>query len=213
LSTSGSPPGARPGRHPRRIYNLAAGMPRVCDPERMSPFVICIASVRFFLRLLVLCSPLVLLGLPLLLGLLLSLRVLRLFLRLLTLRLVLLRLWLVPLRPLRLLAARALYLGLLMLPNLRPLLIVGFPLLSEFLSLLCRARLIALDTPGSLPFPMVIRLPALPVLVKLVVRNPFIVPLVSVPGMVSVVFSPAGVDVIIKRGDSAVMRPSAVVKR
>ncbi len=196
-------------------------MPRVCDPERMSPFVICIASVRFFLRLLVLCSPLVLLGLPRLLGplslrllgLLLPLRVLRLFLRLLTLRLVLLRLWLVPLRPLRLLAVRALYLGLLMLPNLRPLLIVGFPLLSEFLSLLCRARLIALDTPGSLPFPMVIRLPALPVLVKLVVRNPFIVPLVSVPGVVSVVFSPAGVDVIIKRGDAAVMRPSAVVKR
>jgi hypothetical protein len=47
----------------------------------------------------------------------------------------------------------------------------------------------------------------------LVVRNPFIVPLVSVPGMVSVVFSPARVDVIIKRGDAAVMRPSAVVKR
>jgi hypothetical protein len=64
-----------------------------------------------------------------------------------------------------------------------------------------------------LPFPMVIRFPALPVLVKLLVRNPFIVPLVSVPGMVSVVFSPAGVDVIVKRGDTLVMRPSAVVKQ
>ena len=180
------------------------------------------------MRLLVLCFPLVLLGLPLLLrlllslglllslrllGLLLSLRVLRLFLRLLTLRLVLLRLWLVPLRLLWLFAVRALCLGLLMLPNFRPLLIVGFPLLSEFLSLVLRTRLIALDAPGPLPFPMVIRLPALPVLAKLLVRNPFIVPRVSVPGMVVVVFSPAGVDVIIEPGDAVVVSPSAVVKR
>jgi hypothetical protein len=100
-----------------------------------------------------------------------------------------------------------------MLPDFRPLLIVDFPLLSEFLSLAFRARLIALDTPGSFPSPIVIRLPALPVLMKLVVWNLFIVPSVSVPGMISIVFSPAGVDVIIKRGDSAVMRPSAVVKR
>jgi hypothetical protein len=47
----------------------------------------------------------------------------------------------------------------------------------------------------------------------LVVWNLFIVPSVSVPGMISIVFSPAGIDVIIKCGDSAVMRPSAVVKR
>jgi len=109
-------------------------------------------------------------------------------------------------------ARRALWLRLLMLPHVRLLLIVGFALLSEFLSLVFRTRLIALDVPGSLSFPVMIRVPALPVLTKLVVRNSFVVPLVTIPTMIGVVFSPARVDVIIELWDAAEMRPSMVVK-
>ena len=65
--------------------------------------------------------------------------------------------------------------------------------------------------PGYLPFPMSIILPALPVLLKSYVRNPFIVPPVSVPIMVSVVSSPARIYIKIKTWYSIIISPTPVI--
>jgi len=100
---------------------------------------------------------------------------------------------------------------LLMLLDLRSLLILLLPLLSEFLSLCLGARVIVLDAPRALPFPMALLLPALPVLLQALGRNPLIVPRVPVPIMGSVVASPAGVDIIIEPWDPVVISPTPVV--
>jgi hypothetical protein len=71
--------------------------------------------------------------------------------------------------------------------------------------------LIVLDTPGSLPLPIAIMIPALPVLLKLLVRDLFIVPPVSVPILVSVVSSPTRVYIIIKRGYVVIIGPTTVI--
>ena len=100
---------------------------------------------------------------------------------------------------------------LLMLLDLGSLLILLLPLLSQFLALWLWSRLVALDVPRSLPFPMSIFLPALPVLLKSLVRNRFIVPPVPVPIMVSVVASPPGVDIKIKTGHTVIIPPAPVI--
>ena len=100
---------------------------------------------------------------------------------------------------------------LLMLLNLRPLLILLLPLLSEFLSLGLRSRLIALDAPSSLPFPMTVSMPALPVLLKSLGRNPFIVPPVPVPITVSVESSPTWVYIKIETWNIGIINPAPVV--
>jgi len=71
--------------------------------------------------------------------------------------------------------------------------------------------LIALDAPGSSPFPVSIITPDLPVLVKSLVRNPFIVPRVSVPMTVSVVSSPTWVYIKIKAWNSVIINPTPVI--
>ena len=100
---------------------------------------------------------------------------------------------------------------LLMLPNLGPLLILRLPLTSEFLSLLLWSRLIVLDAPSPLPFPMSIITPALPVLLQSLVRNPFVVPPMPVPIMVSVVSSPPWVYIKIETGNSVIVPPVPVI--
>ena len=100
---------------------------------------------------------------------------------------------------------------LLMLPNRGPLLILRLPLTSEFLSLLLWSRLIVLDAPSPLPFPMSIITPALPVLLQSLVRNPFVVPPMPVPSMVSVVSSPPGVYIKIETGNSVIVPPVPVI--
>jgi len=100
---------------------------------------------------------------------------------------------------------------LLMLLDLRSLLILLLPLLSQFLALWLWSRLIALDVPRSLSFPMSSFLPALPVLLKSLVRNRFIVPPVPVPIMVSVVSLPPGVDIKIKTGHTVIIPPAPVI--
>jgi hypothetical protein len=104
--------------------------------------------------------------------------------------------------------------ALLRLPlllNFRPPFILLLSLLSQFLSLLLWARLIALDTPGSSLFPMPIIFPTLPVLLKPLVRNPFIVPSVSVPVTVSVVSSPTRIHVKIETWNGAIITPAPVI--
>jgi hypothetical protein len=54
-------------------------------------------------------------------------------------------------------------------------------------------------------------MPALPVLLKSLVRNPLIVPLVPVPIPVSVVSSPTGVYIKIKTGNVVIMPPAPVI--
>ena len=95
--------------------------------------------------------------------------------------------------------------------NLRPLFVLLLPLMSEFLSLLLWSRLIALDAPGSLPFPMSIIIPPLPVLSTSLVRNPFKVPSVTVPIMFSVVSSPPRVHIIIKTWNAVIINPTPVI--
>jgi hypothetical protein len=98
-----------------------------------------------------------------------------------------------------------------MLLNLRPLLILLLSLLSQCLSLLLRQRLIVLDAPRSLLFPMPIIMPALPVLLKLLGRNRFIVPPMPVPIVVSVVSSPTRIYVEIKTRNGIIVTPIPVI--
>jgi hypothetical protein len=163
-----------------------------------------ILSFRFPLKLLVLRFHLAVLVfrlkmllLLLLLGLLHPLRLPDLGLFLLVLLLPVLFLLLVP--------------GFPMLLDLRPLLILLLPLMSEFLSLLVQSGLITLDAPGSLPFPAAITVPALPVLSELSVRNPFIVPPVSVPIMAPVVSSPTRVYIEIETWNVVIITPAPVI--
>jgi hypothetical protein len=58
---------------------------------------------------------------------------------------------------------------------------------------------------------MSIFMPALPVLLKSLVRNPVIVPPVPIPIMVSVVSSPAWVYVKIETWDLVIISPAAVI--
>ncbi|NJD55580.1 MAG: hypothetical protein FIA94_04145 [Nitrospirae bacterium] len=100
---------------------------------------------------------------------------------------------------------------LLMPPDLRSLLILFLPLMSQLLPLFLWPTLIALDAPGLLPFPISITVPVLPVTVKSLVRNPFIVPAVSVPIMVSVVASPARVYIIIELWNIPIESPTPII--
>jgi hypothetical protein len=58
---------------------------------------------------------------------------------------------------------------------------------------------------------MSIFLPALPALLKSLVRNPFIVPPVPVPIMVSVVSSPTRVYIKIETWDTIIVTPPPVI--
>src|SRR4030042_1597693 len=172
-------------------------------------FMFYLPSFRFSLRLRVLW--------------LLNMRSLLLSLRLLNFLLGLL-FWLLNLRLSLLLTFRFLNLGLSLLLlsllllsllllslNLRPLLILLLPFMSYFLSLLLGSRLIALDTPSSLSFPMSIFMPPAPVLLKPLVRNSFIIPAVPVPILVSVVSSPTRVYIKIKIWDTVIITPTPVI--
>jgi hypothetical protein len=100
---------------------------------------------------------------------------------------------------------------LLVVLNLRPLVILLLSFVSYFLSLLLRPRFIALDAPGPLLFPMSTTAPGLPVLLKSLVRNPLIVPSVTIPIMVPVVPPPAGIYVEIERWNSVIITPTPVI--
>ena len=151
------------------------------------PSIPSIPSIPFSFRLTV--SRLFLLLHPRLLLLLLLLmlpdlrRSLSLYLRLLLLLLLYMRLQLLTLLHLRLLRRllRFLHLRRRLFPDIRPLLEFLLPLLFQFTYLLLWARLIFLDSPRPVPFPMPVIFPALPVTLKLLLGDPFIVPSVSVP--------------------------------
>jgi hypothetical protein len=166
---------------------------------RSSPFSLRPLNALLGLSLLRLSLGLSLLWLTLRL---LSLRSLLLSLRLLSLRL---SLWLLD-SPLRLLSQ---WLSLLL--NLRPLLILLLPLLPQYLLLLWRPRLIALDAPVFLPLPILIRVPALPILLKSLVGNLLIVPPVPLPVMVSVVSSPTRIYIEIELWNMIEVGPTTVV--
>ena len=145
-------------------------------------------------------------GLPLL-GRLLSLGILNLGLPLWLLSLWRLPLWLMSLWLLPLLLH-----SLLLVPlhlGAPPIFLLS--LTSQFLSLVRRMRPIVLDAIGSLPFPISIRVPALPVLLKASMRNPFIAPRVAVPIALPVVSSPARVDIVVETWNTAIIHPTPVV--
>ncbi len=98
-----------------------------------------------------------------------------------------------------------------MLLNVGFLSILFFPLMPQLLPLLWWSRLIPLDTPGSVPFPMSTALPAPPALLKSFRGDPLVVPSVPVPTVLSVVPSPAGVYIEIKAWNIVIIRPSLVV--
>lgn len=103
-------------------------------------------------------------------------------------------------------------LSLLLMPlDLGVLSILLLPLLSYLLSLLLRSRLVVLDAPGSMSFPIPGVIPALPVLLELPAGYPFVVPSVSVPIVVPVVSSPARIHIIIKPWDTVVVNPTAII--
>jgi hypothetical protein len=99
----------------------------------------------------------------------------------------------------------------LMLLNLRPLFILLLPFSSHFLSLLWWSRSIVLDAPTSSPFPISIITPGPPVLLKSRVRNPFVVPAVSVPIVVPVVSSPTRIYVKIETWNIVIINPAPVI--
>jgi len=72
-------------------------------------------------------------------------------------------------------------------------------------------RLIALYAPGFLPFPESITLPTLPVPLKPLMIDPFIVPPAPVPITISIVPSPPRVYVIIKTWNTIIITPAPVI--
>ena len=68
-----------------------------------------------------------------------------------------------------------------------------------------------MDAPSSLPFPMSLIVPALPVPFELLVGNPFIVPTMPVPVVLSVVSSPTWVYVKIETRHIVVITPIPVI--
>jgi hypothetical protein len=102
---------------------------------------------------------------------------------------------------------------LLIPPDLGPPLIFFLPLLSQFPPLPLRPGFIVLDTPGPPPLPIPVRLPVFPVAVESMVRDPFIVPAVSVPVTLPVKYSPARINIIIKDRNRAIIRPTPIIIR
>jgi len=70
---------------------------------------------------------------------------------------------------------------------------------------------IALDTPGSLPFPIIVIMPAVPVSLELAVGNSFIIPSMSIPVVVSVIASPSWIYIIVKAWDAVIISPSTII--
>jgi len=68
-----------------------------------------------------------------------------------------------------------------------------------------------MDAPSSLPFPMSIIMPTMPVLLQSVVGNSVIVPPVPMPVMVSVVSSPTWVYIKIETRDPIIITPTPVI--
>ena len=68
-----------------------------------------------------------------------------------------------------------------------------------------------MDAPSSLLFPMPGAFPILPVLLKPVVRNPFIFPAVPVPIAVPIIVSPPQVHIKVKAWDGGIINPVAII--
>ena len=100
---------------------------------------------------------------------------------------------------------------LLMLLNLRPLLIHLLPFTPQLLSLLLWPRVITLDAPGSLSFPMSVSLPGPPVPMQSLRGDPLIMPRVPVPIALPVISSPARVHIKIETRNTAIITPAAVI--
>ncbi len=94
---------------------------------------------------------------------------------------------------------------------LRPALVFMFPLGSQFLSLLHWSWVVALYVPSFLPFPISVVMPASPILLKFPLRNTLIIPWVSLPLMVSVVFSPMRIYIIIETRHVVIINPTTVI--
>jgi hypothetical protein len=67
------------------------------------------------------------------------------------------------------------------------------------------------NVPLSFSFPITIVLPTSPILLKMLVGNPSVVPWAAVPMVVPVVSSPTEVYIIIKIRDVPVMNPISVI--
>jgi hypothetical protein len=67
------------------------------------------------------------------------------------------------------------------------------------------------NIPPSFSFPISVALPSPPVLFKMLVGDPSVVPWVSMPVMVSVIISPPEVYIIIKIRDVSVIDPTPII--
>jgi hypothetical protein len=102
-------------------------------------------------------------------------------------------------------------LDLLVPLDLGPLLVLLLPLQPYCLLLALRSGLIALNSPGPLLLPISVIMPAFPVLLKLSIGDPVIMPRVSVPVMASVVSSPARVDIKIETRNMIEVGPTSII--
>ena len=80
-----------------------------------------------------------------------------------------------------------------------------------FLPLPFYLRLIVFDAPGFFSFPVTIVLPALPVLLKPLIRYLFIVPPMSLPVAVFIINPPTWVYVEIETGNASIINPAPVI--
>lgn len=95
--------------------------------------------------------------------------------------------------------------------ELRPLTVLLLSPVPQVLPLPGRKRPITLDTPGSLPLPIAITPPGVPIAFKSSVRDALVVPSVPAPVAVPVVHPPTWIDIIIEPWNAVIIRPSPVV--
>jgi len=95
--------------------------------------------------------------------------------------------------------------------HLGPLSILFLPLNTYFLVLTTRPGLITLYAPASVSLPILIGMPLFPVVLQPLIGNPFGVPPVTGPILVSVRVSPPGVHIIIKAGNVLIVPPAPVI--
>src|SRR4030042_3566312 len=100
---------------------------------------------------------------------------------------------------------------LFMFPDVRSPCIFILSLPSYFLLSLLWKRLISFHVPFSFSFPISTAIPTFPVLFKLLVGNPSVVPSMSMPMPVSIVSSPTRINIIVKIGDVLIIDPTPIV--
>ena len=94
---------------------------------------------------------------------------------------------------------------------LRPLPVLLLPLLAYLVPLLPGLRLVVLNPPRAVLFPVSRFIPASPIVLQLAVRNRLVIPGMPAPIVASVVTTPAGIDIVVETGDIVIVEPAAAV--